>query len=139
MIKIHKYLLIFILFFKISLICAQLDPTPRFAHASVLIGTKLYFIGGFDGNGTTQSDFFCLDLSESFSLSESKIPFKPLNNGLTRNAWSLMASTNNSIYLFGGLMIDHSSLVHQYDINSDQWTKPFIAGTISPKRRKKND
>src|ERR1043166_9085813 len=112
MIKIHEYFLMFIFLCTISLIYAQyMNPIPRFAHTSSLIGSKLYFIGGAVGNiSDLSSDFFYLNLSIPFST--DTLPFVSVNNnGLTPNAFCTIATISDTIYLIGGYMIDQSSLV----------------------------
>lgn len=141
MIKFHNYFLIFMLLYKVSLIYTMYNPQSSFRHASILIGSKWYIIGGFNRLGKSQSDFFYLDLSIPFSTKNmDTLQYKQLNDkGLTPNAWCKTATTNNMIYLFGCLMIsDNKSLVYQYSINSDKWENPFIAGTTSPVHRIQN-
>ncbi|CAB4477977.1 galactose oxidase [Rhizophagus irregularis] len=141
MIKFHNYLLIFILLYKASLTYTVYNPPSRFRHASILIGSKWYIIGGFNYKGKSLSDFFYLDLSNPFSTKNlDTLQYKQLNdNGLAPNAWCNTVTTNNMIYLFGCLMVsDKTSLVYQYSINSDKWTNPPIAGTTSPVHRIQN-
>jgi N-acetylneuraminic acid mutarotase len=140
MIKFHKYLLLFMLLYTASLIYAQYSPKPRFAHTSILVDSKLYFIGGFDSMGKSQSDFFYLDLSIPFSTEDmNTLKYMQLNNnGLTPNARCTITTINNMIYLFGCFMInDNSSLVYQYSISSDKWTIPSFNGS-SPAHRISN-
>src|SRR5687768_3689712 len=107
MIKFHNYLLIFILLCKASLTYTMYNPKSRFRHASILISSKWYFIGGFNHKGKSLSDFFYLDLSIPFSTKNlDTLQYKQLNdNGLAPNAWCNAVTTNNMIYLFGCLMV----------------------------------
>ncbi|GBC05373.1 hypothetical protein RclHR1_00620013 [Rhizophagus clarus] len=117
-----------------SLIYAQY-PEPRYAHASVLFDSKLYFIGGYDSMGQPLSNFFYLDLSTSFSTKDT-LKFISINDtGLTPSARCNAVATNNMIYLLGCSMIeDNSSLVYQYSISSDKWKIPSF-NTPSPVHR----
>ncbi|RIA94782.1 hypothetical protein C1645_873238 [Glomus cerebriforme] len=139
MIRFHIYFLIFNTLLFTASIYAQYSSTARYAHASILIDSKLYFIGGFDSSGKMKSDFFYLDLSIQFSSNDVLKFIQINNNDLTPNAWCNAATTNNIIYLLGCFMInDNSSLIYQYSISSNKWSIPSISGTPSPAHRIKN-
>ncbi len=83
-------------------------PIGRAQHSSVLVRTKLYFFGGVISNGPDDlNDVFCLDVSQSFNSENpswtllTTMPFR------SSFATVLLIDNNNqTIYLFGGMMLD---------------------------------
>ncbi|CAG8611085.1 15105_t:CDS:1 [Acaulospora morrowiae] len=109
----------------------------RYAHASALVGSKLYFMCGL-AFGNLSRDFFYLDLSEPF---KDVLPsfFDIPSNLPVIDAW-LTASTggsdNSTIIIFGGLLYyaingtaDNSELVFTFSAPNGPWKAPFINGT----------
>src|SRR5688572_15343345 len=85
-------------------------PRPRFSHSAVLIGGKLYMIGGDIAETvlfefSPSDDFFYLDVSVPFNT--SNVPYVDLNdiNGtpkFSRAAESVGGVNEDTIFLFGG-------------------------------------
>ncbi|CAG8760198.1 9153_t:CDS:2, partial [Dentiscutata erythropus] len=115
-------------------------PSPRYSASSILVDSKLYFFGGLgknsDGSEGCQNSVFYLDISSSFSTSDS-IPWTDLTSIAAlpvATCWQVSAvgSLNNSIYMFGGLMTNSSdqvnTLVYAFDTKIKQWSNPTISG-----------
>ncbi|CAG8813146.1 16260_t:CDS:1, partial [Dentiscutata erythropus] len=131
---------------------SSFTPSPRYATSSILIGTKLYFFGGWakdsDNIENCQSDIFYLDISNSFNIEDDNqnIPWIDLTSTAEipeRICWhnSLKEINNNTIYLFGGITqnikskeLTFDTLLYKFDITSQKWSKPSLTG-ISPGRR----
>ncbi|XP_054651479.1 kelch domain-containing protein 1-like isoform X1 [Dunckerocampus dactyliophorus] len=76
-------------------------PAPRAAHASAQLGTRGYICGG-RVKETRTSDIHCLDL-ESWTWSE----IVPVSSVPAGRSWhSLTASSESTLFLFGGLSAD---------------------------------
>ncbi|CAG8573901.1 17343_t:CDS:2 [Racocetra fulgida] len=124
---------------------ATSTPSARFAHTSVLVNSKLYFIGGELQNGAGVSkELFFLDLSVPFDTSSPQwTDLSTTSPAPVNNSWcsaSLGGSNNNIIFLIGGLMFDSNdkisnSLVYTFDAIDQIWSSPKISGH-SPQRRK---
>ncbi|CAG8715859.1 7469_t:CDS:2, partial [Cetraspora pellucida] len=117
-------------------------PLARFAHANILVNSKLYFIGGELQNGAgVSNELFFLDLSVPFVTSSPQ--WTDLSPAPVSNSWcsaSLGGSNNNTIFLIGGLMFDSNnkisnSLVYTFNTIDQTWSSPKISGH-SPQRRK---
>src|SRR5436190_4191752 len=130
---ISFYLYVFIcLFLEIE----SFTPKGRISHSSVLVGNKIYFLGGWGGGST--NEVFYLDVSQPFNtqappwndLTQSAgIPFK--------SSWATasLSDINNeqTIYLFGGRNLDlvtsednFVSMVHSFNLNSLKWNIPIV-------------
>ncbi|CAG8776589.1 1814_t:CDS:1, partial [Dentiscutata heterogama] len=82
---------------------------------SILVGTKLYFLGGWsknsDGTESCQNSVFYLDLSAPFDT-QNNIPWTDLTSTASipvNTCWQvsvLGGPDNSSIYAFGGMMVD---------------------------------
>ena len=102
---ISFYLYVFIyLFLEIE----SFTPKGRISHSSVLVGNKIYFLGGRNSVSSTNEVFY-LDVSQPFNTQS------PPWNDLTQSAgipfkssWETasLSDINNeqTIYLFGGLI-----------------------------------
>ncbi|CAG8644397.1 3944_t:CDS:1, partial [Acaulospora colombiana] len=120
-------------------------PTARVGSTQNLIGTKLYFAGGFTGLTQPYSnDFFYLDLSNSFQIDNppwvslsASVPISP-----TYSTSITSPLDNSTIYLIGGYMQnpstnspDNNTLVYTFNSNTTQWTIPTIGGSIPAGRQ----
>ncbi|CAG8521317.1 13874_t:CDS:2 [Dentiscutata heterogama] len=111
-------------------------PEERSGHTAVLVENKLYFLGGKDNYGQRTNDFFYLDVSKPFLITNlSFLPFHDLSYLSTtlpphqRGTASLCG--NKSIYFFGGerdLSNKQDSLIYTFNTVSQQWSHPKING-----------
>ncbi|CAH1768146.1 2903_t:CDS:2, partial [Entrophospora sp. SA101] len=105
-------------------------PTdPRFVHATVIVNNNLYVMGGYT-NGRSR-EFFSLDLSQAFDATTP--PWKDLTETSplpVLSSWAKASSNtnNDTIFLFGGIMIDTvtgdynlKNVVYTHDFKSNQW------------------
>ncbi|RHZ75772.1 hypothetical protein Glove_209g23 [Diversispora epigaea] len=155
--KFNKFKIIIIIitiinFFPHIEASSSFTPSPRYATSSILIGTRLYFFGGWakdsDSIENCQSDVFYLDISNSFNIDDNNqnIPWNDLTSTAEipeRICWhnSIKETNNNTIYLFGGITqnikskeLTYDTLLYKFDITSQKWSKPSLTG-ISPGRR----
>ncbi|CAI2179923.1 12940_t:CDS:2 [Funneliformis geosporum] len=118
-------------------------PEGRLAHSSVLVGNKLYFLGGRVSKSCTNQVFY-LDLSQSFDLTTPPWISLTQNAGIPfKSCWgtALLNDKEQTIYLFGGLMRNDLnqdafvSNVYSFNLNSLLWNVPTVEGT-PPKRRR---
>ncbi len=121
-------------------------PAARLAHSSALVGTKLYFFGGY-ATFYTSDEVFYLDLSESFNVTAPPwINFSNSSVMPIRNTWGATVLVNNTddanVYLIGGIMRDKedsevtlSSYTYTFNPNSGRWDVPETKG-IEPVRRR---
>ncbi|CAG8542543.1 13636_t:CDS:2, partial [Dentiscutata heterogama] len=139
---ISHVLLLYIVFFHSTEHVESFTPSPRYSASSILVNSKLYFFGGLgknsDGSEGCQNSVFYLDISSSFSTSDS-IPWTDLTSIAAppvATCWQVSAvdSSNNSIYMFGGLMTNSSdqvnTFVYTFDTKLQQWSNPTISGAV---------
>ncbi|GBC05233.1 hypothetical protein RclHR1_06110007 [Rhizophagus clarus] len=145
---IKKTLHIF-LFLVLGIFVIKIDSFTgeRAGHSSVLIGSKLYFFGGFKINTFLSDEVFYLDVSKPFNIESppwvdltihSKMPF-----GSAMTTMSLVYINNEPIAcLFGGLMDDsytdinmYYKNVHTFNPRTLEWNVPSIKGKEPLKRR----
>ncbi|KAF0439194.1 galactose oxidase [Gigaspora margarita] len=145
----HSFLL-YILFFNLITRIDSYTPSPRYFVNSILVGTKIYFLGGWsknsDGTEGCQNSVFYLDLSAPFDT-RNNIPWTDLTStaGIpVSTCWQVSAlggPDNSSIYAFGGMMLDKNitlsvdTTVYEFNTKTQQWNTLNISGT-PPKRRK---
>ncbi|RGB21837.1 hypothetical protein C1646_678271 [Rhizophagus diaphanus] len=140
---------------KLELFCCQgifvikIDSFTgeRVGHASVVIGSKLYFFGGIKINSFCSDEIFYLDVSKTFSIESPpwvdltihvKMPF-----GGAMNTVSLVTINDEPIvYLFGGVMLDpitgedlFVSNTHTFNPGTLEWKIPSIKGKEPERRR----
>ncbi|CAG8534884.1 uncharacterized protein OCT59_001639 [Rhizophagus irregularis] len=134
--------------FVIGIFVIKIDSFTgeRVGHASVVIGSKLYFFGGIKINSFCSDEIFYLDVSKTFSIESPpwvdltihvKMPF-----GGAMNTVSLVTINDEPIvYLFGGVMLDpitgedlFVSNTHTFNPKTLEWKIPFIKGK-EPERR----
>ncbi|CAG8635200.1 22781_t:CDS:2 [Dentiscutata erythropus] len=111
-------------------------PEERSGHTAVLVENKLYFLGGKDNYGQRTNDFFYLDFSKPFLITNlSFLPFHDLSY-LSKSLPPHQRGTaslcgNMSIYFFGGerdLSNKQDSLIYTFNTVSRQWSHPKING-----------
>ncbi|CAG8612698.1 10722_t:CDS:2, partial [Acaulospora colombiana] len=137
---------IYLLNFQVLCILAASAFTPeaRYAHTSVLISDRLYFLGG-TVDSKPSNEFFYLDLSSSFNT--QSLPWVDLTGTRSIPVWSSWAAATIgndrvSIYLIGGEMRDqaqnllpnNNNIVFAYNTNAQLWYAPNISGP-TPTRR----
>ncbi|PKY55115.1 galactose oxidase [Rhizophagus irregularis] len=99
-----KQILFLLQFVPLSVKCYT--PGPLYAHTATLVGKRLYFIGG-----SQEKEFFYLDLSESFDISNANWKNLTVNANLTRYNFAtsvvhggsiIFIGANGKIYIFVG-------------------------------------
>jgi hypothetical protein len=123
------YLFIIFILNHLLLEVRSFTPLGRFAHTSVLVENKLYFLGGVKDNAETSDEIFHLDVSKQFKASAPswveptiKIPFR------SSFANVAMSNINNepTIYLLGGN--NAATLLSTLDLNTSKWNRPYTKG-----------
>ncbi len=126
----------FILFLHINSIYAFI-PIARYGHTAVLADKKVYFQGGYVGNGPLLSDFFYLDISKPFNTNDiSSMPWTDLSFIGNPSYRAIGASCvdgirNDSIFFIGG---DTNNFVSKFDISKQQWSNPIVLGNVTTDR-----
>ncbi|PKC16601.1 galactose oxidase [Rhizophagus irregularis] len=127
---------------KVVNINGQFIPGTRTGHDAVLIGKKLYFIGGHNYNKETEliSDFFYYDLEAG--LSDAKLVDLRSQKGinLPYMIWhtaNIGGANQDSIFMIGGVgTVELSNnLVYRFDTRTNTTSIPIIQGNIPPRRR----
>ncbi|KAF0552386.1 kelch repeat protein [Gigaspora margarita] len=118
-------------------------PTSRYFQSSVVVGERIYFLGGVGATGKGTSDFFYLNVSPPFNTvnlqwtdltSVAPIPvlsaFSPSCVG---------GSSNSTIFLFEHRStnnVNSTTLVtFSLDINSPKWSNTITSGVTPPVRQ----
>src|ERR1043165_1545821 len=88
-------------------------PSGRIGHSSVYVKNKLYFFGGFTGNGTTNEVFY-LDVSQQFHIETPPFTDITEKQGIPFNSsfgTALLKDKDNvqTIFLFGGYTSENST------------------------------
>ena len=96
------------------------SPVPRYGHVSVLIGSKIFIIGGVQSQTTQPLDeLWMLDLEDPQfkTTSPTWINVKNSVTGLTvpNTTGGTACSVNTTIYLFGGII----------SLNNSEWVGHF--------------
>ncbi|KAF0386119.1 galactose oxidase [Gigaspora margarita] len=128
------YILFFVIFgSRYFFVICQDIPSPRREQASTLVGTRLYFFGGYTIISASNEVWY-LDLSSLFNIftppwhSEVVMPVG-YNFGT-----SCLSPIDNSIFLIGGRTwptttdpySNTSSSVYKFNSKTSQWTTPNI-------------
>lgn len=97
-------------------------PAPRGSGGAVVVGHKLHFFGGVDGNRVPKSDHWTLDLDNKSKGWQWSPPWP---GGLSHFA---VVQYGSALYTFGGQTgwdswAVASSAVWRYDLMSQKWTK----------------
>jgi N-acetylneuraminic acid mutarotase len=145
---ISFYLFFFIYFF---LEIESFVPARRYAHSSILVRNKLYFLGGGSGTaslgGICSNEVFYLDVTQSFNVEVPPWNVLTSNSGIPfRSCWGTVSLVDNqTIYLIGGLMHNiftdndaYVSFVYSFSLASLTWTVPTIKGNPPSLRRSMN-
>ncbi|CAH1770737.1 12308_t:CDS:2, partial [Entrophospora sp. SA101] len=122
-------------------------PTdPRYVHATVVVNNNLYVMGGFS-NSRSSREFFSLDLSQPFDATNPQWKDLTTTSPLpVLISWATASSNtkNDTIFLFGGSMVDTAtgvynfkSVVYTHDLKTNQWlaNPPAFQG-MAPERRR---
>lgn len=111
-------------------------PAERKGHTGVIVGKKLYIMGGFGAftaNSKTKEDLFVLDLA---TLHWHQVPKNPcsVQIQLCQNLSSILH--DKKIFTFGGSYggAKCHSICHEYDIERNVWKKVTCFGSIPPPR-----
>ncbi|RIB12569.1 hypothetical protein C2G38_16089 [Gigaspora rosea] len=118
-------------------------PTSRYFQSSVVVGERIYFLGGVGATNKGTSDFFYLNVSPPFNTvnlqwtdltSVAPIPV------LSAFSPSCVGGSNNStIFLFEHRStnnVNSTTLVtFSLDINSLKWTNTITSGVTPPVRQ----
>ncbi|CAG8720440.1 11110_t:CDS:2 [Rhizophagus irregularis] len=92
-----KQILFLLQFIPLSVKCYT--PGPLYTHTATLVGERLYFIGG-----SQEKEFFYLDLSESFDISNANWKNLTVNANLTRYNFATSVVYGVSIIFIGGFL-----------------------------------
>lgn len=144
--SLFPFKFILILWFIISINEVQPQTSvKRFTHSAHLIDNKLWiFGGGIMENGALvpTGDVFYVDLTKGFDTTNVQYvnqPASPFSCAWCQSARGGKGSS--TIFFFAGAMVEPGtstltkSIVQAYDINTQKWSIPKIAG-ISPQRRR---
>ncbi|CAG8538323.1 7022_t:CDS:2 [Racocetra fulgida] len=118
-------------------------PTSRYFQSSVVIGDKIYFLGGIGVSGRGSNEIFYLDVSSPFNIANLKwtdltiiapIPvasaFSPSCSG---------GNKNSTIFLFehrSTNTVNSTSLVtFTFDTTTQKWSNAITTGTAPPTRQ----
>ncbi|RIA79775.1 hypothetical protein C1645_810689 [Glomus cerebriforme] len=130
--------LIFIVFSQLFLLAnGQFTPGPRLGHKAVLVGKRIYFIGGRNYNKGVDptSDFFYFDFGTG---SGSIVDLRSQGVNLPYTIWhtaNIGGVNQDLIYIIGGVQLDETNLVYQFDTKSNTLSVPIIQGITPPRRR----
>jgi N-acetylneuraminic acid mutarotase len=144
----NKNYLIFIILSQLILLMnkvinvnGQFIPGPRVGHKAVLVGKKLYFIGGFNFNKAVEplSDLFYYDFEAG--LSDTKLVDLRSQQGieLPYVIWhtaNIGGADQDSIFIIGGLGVGEltNTLVYRLDTKTNTTSIPIIQGKTPPRR-----
>jgi N-acetylneuraminic acid mutarotase len=128
--------LIFIIFqFFLLDIYGQFIPGPRIGQTAVLVRDKIYYRGGYtfgELNVNTPSDFFYLGgPTKTWVDLKSQGAEFPLTVSHTANVG---CSNQDSIFIIGGVQLNESNLVYQFDTKTNKISVPIIKGKAPPRR-----
>ncbi|RIB20759.1 hypothetical protein C2G38_1161037 [Gigaspora rosea] len=115
------------------LVICQDVPSPRREQASTLVGTRLYFFGGYTIINTSNEVWY-LDLSSIFNIftppwhSDVAMPV-----GYNFGTSCLSPIDNSTVFLIGGRTwitntktYSYTSSVYKFNSKNSQWTTPNI-------------
>ncbi|KAF0538930.1 galactose oxidase [Gigaspora margarita] len=128
------YILFFVIFNSVYFfVICQNVPNPRREQTSTLVGTRLYFFGGFTIIGASNEVWY-LDLSSSFNISTP-----PWHNDVAMPVVNFFGTSclspidNSTVFLIGGRMQiantninSNTASLYKFDSKTLQWTTPVI-------------
>ncbi|CAG8787742.1 10880_t:CDS:2, partial [Racocetra persica] len=114
----------------------------RYAAASVLVGYRLYFIGGQFQNGTISSELFYLDLSTSFNTSDVISPrWSDPSPAPIASAWAtatVCGANESIIFLIGGMMVSsnntNNTIAYSFNTNTGNWSNITTSDVLNQRR-----
>src|SRR4051812_41983018 len=82
------------------------NPEPRAGHSAILVGNKIFVIGGYDGTNF-MNDVFYLDLRRNFTLDNISFVHDDttpnMEMGIDFSAIAVGGKDNATIFIFGGV------------------------------------
>src|SRR6185437_8234441 len=135
----YKYLnhyLIFIILSQLFLLVnrvvnvnGQSIPGPRVGQKAVLVGKKLYIMGGRNVNKGPDptSDFFYYDFEDGLN-NANFVDLKSQGVNLPYRVWHTanIGGANDSIFIIGGSGYDKTNLVYQFNTKTNKLNVPTI-------------
>ncbi|RIB24376.1 hypothetical protein C2G38_683393 [Gigaspora rosea] len=137
------WLVILLLDLFITKSMAAFVPTSRYYQGSVIIGTKIYFLGGIDNSGSGTNNLFHLDVSSPFYSVNPKwtdltsVAPIPVNSAFAPPC----AGGNNkaTIFLFEHHRTNNdnstSLVTFTFDSTTQTWAAPTTSGAIPQTRQ----
>jgi N-acetylneuraminic acid mutarotase len=117
-------------------------PAGRLGHSSILVGNKIYFIGGVSNTYQILNEVFYLDLSQSFNVANppwTQVPNSPPFGSVLATV-ALDNSNNADLYLFGGMVerrmdvkTQNVSFIYKSNVNNLKWIVPNVSGAVLAK------
>ncbi|CAG8531275.1 20576_t:CDS:2, partial [Dentiscutata erythropus] len=115
-------------------------PTSRYSQSSVIIKTKIYYLGGIDLTGKGANSLFYLDVSSPFDSTNPKwtdltsVAPIPVNSAFAPSC--VGGSNNSTIFLFEHHKTNNdNSTSFTFDSTSQKWSAPTTSGIIPPTRQ----
>jgi len=111
-------------------------PTPRFEHATLLVGRKIVLHGGWDGNTRCMGDTWVFDTA-TFTWIQPRISGLPPS---PRHGHTLNLLPDGRIVCFGGAGVDNMGVplyyddFRQLDPEKMQWSKVRSSGMLPSAR-----
>ncbi|CAG8589380.1 5989_t:CDS:2 [Gigaspora margarita] len=118
-------------------------PTSRYYQGSVIIGNKIYFLGGIDKTGTGTNNIFYLDVSSPFYSVNPKwtdltsVAPIPVNSAFAPPC--VGGSNKDTIFLFEHHRTNNdnstSLVTFAFDSTTQKWSAPTTSGAIPQTRQ----
>ncbi|MGF1582680.1 MAG: PQQ-binding-like beta-propeller repeat protein [Gemmataceae bacterium] len=106
-------------------------PTGRSSHEAVVLGGKIYVVGGWAMNGPSRLKRQWFDKAYVLDLSKKKLAWETIEQPFERRALAA-AGYQNKLYVIGGLSNKGvSTTVNVYDPKTNKWSE----GPALPKGR----
>ncbi len=107
-------------------------PTPRSTHDSVVVGDKIYVVGGWSMNGGDSADAEFLDTALVFDLARPEALWEKLPTPPFRRRALAVGAIEGKVYAIGGLS-EHGVVVKTVDVfdpRAQVWSRgPDLPGT----------
>jgi len=109
------------------------DRVPQFSrHTSVLVGSRVFVFGGFDGFGTN----FDLSIMDTQALTWCNVPKSSMRGSVPASRTNhASASVGSKLFVFGGNNNNEAGAyqvlddLHMLDTQTLTWTRPVTTGT----------